>query len=123
MLEIIPLLLEGPKRIRPKVYHDERGFFRECYRQPLYQAHGIEGDFVQVNHSFSKQGTIRGMHFQRFPGQAKLITVISGKIFDVLVDIRRDSPTFGRSEAVYLDDQAHEQLFCSCRLCTWLLCN
>lgn len=110
-LEIISLQLSGPKRIRPRVFKDERGFFLECYRQPLYQELGIEERFVQVNHSFSKNGTIRGMHFQRSPGQAKLVTVISGKIFDVVVDIRQDSPTFGKWEGVYLDDVTHEQLF------------
>src|SRR3546814_5778093 len=71
----------------------------------LYCLSGIEESFVQVNHSVSKQGTIRGMHFQRSPGQAKLVSVIAGKIFDVVVDIRPDSPTFGKWEGVYLDDQ------------------
>lgn len=111
MIQTSSLSLKGPKLIRPRVFHDERGFFWECYREPLYRAQGIEEDFVQVNHSFSKQGTIRGMHFQRSPGQAKLVTVIVGKIFDVVVDIRSSSPTFGKWEGVYLDDQAREQLF------------
>ncbi|MBI2742746.1 MAG: dTDP-4-dehydrorhamnose 3,5-epimerase [Chlamydiales bacterium] len=110
-LQAIPLVLEGPRRIRPRVFHDERGFFWECYREPLYRALGIEESFVQVNHSFSKKGTIRGMHFQRSPGQAKLVTVITGKIFDVVVDIRPDSPTFGKWEGLMLDDEAREQLF------------
>lgn len=110
-LTILPLRLSGPKRIRPQVFHDERGLFWECYRQPLYNLSGIPESFVQVNHSVSKQGTIRGMHFQRSPGQAKLVSVISGKIFDVVVDIRQDSPTFGKWEGVFLDDQTHEQLF------------
>lgn len=111
MLEITPLSLKGPKRIRPKIFHDERGFFWECYKAPLYQAQGIEPVFVQTNHSFSKKGTIRGMHFQSAPGQAKLITVLIGKIFDVFVDIRPDSPTFGKWEGIYLDGESREQLF------------
>ncbi len=110
-LEIISLQLPGPKRIRPCIFNDERGFFLECYRQPAYQELGIEERFVQVNHSFSKKGTIRGMHFQNFPGQAKLITVITGRIFDVVVDIRKSLPTFGKWEGVYLDGDTHEQLF------------
>ncbi|MFI5334896.1 MAG: dTDP-4-dehydrorhamnose 3,5-epimerase [Chlamydiales bacterium] len=111
LLEIIPLSLEGAKRIRPKIFKDERGFFWECYRKPLYRECGIEEEFVQVNHSFSTQGTIRGMHFQQLPGQAKLVTVLTGKIFDVIVDIRKNSPTFGKWEGIYLDGETHEQLF------------
>lgn len=111
ILEIIPLSLEGPKKIRPQVFKDGRGFFWECYRKPLYHAHGIEENFIQDNHSFSKKGAIRGMHFQKAPGQAKLLTVIMGRIFDVVVDIRPQSPTFGKWEGVYLDGETHEQLF------------
>jgi dTDP-4-dehydrorhamnose 3,5-epimerase len=88
-------MLEGIKLIQLKTFSDERGFFTELYRQ---------GDvsFVQDNLSFSKKGVIRGMHFQSTPGQAKLITVISGKIYDVFVDIRPDSETFGKWEGVEL---------------------
>ncbi len=111
MLTIQELKLVGPKLIRPRVFQDERGFFLESYREPLYTPHGISAVFVQDNHSFSKKGTIRGIHFQRAPGQAKLVRVVVGKIFDVIVDIRKDSPTFGQWEGVYLDDQSHEQLF------------
>jgi dTDP-4-dehydrorhamnose 3,5-epimerase len=110
-MEILNLALEGLKLIKPKVYHDTRGFFWECYRLPSYKAHGIECDFVQDNHSFSKKGTIRGMHYQRSPGQSKLVSVIEGKIYDVVVDIRPHSKTFGKWIGVYLDDEKHEQLF------------
>lgn len=88
-------MLEGIKLIQLKTFSDERGFFSELYRE--------EGlSFVQDNLSFSKRGVIRGMHFQSTPGQAKLITVISGTIYDVFVDIRPDSETFGQWEALEL---------------------
>jgi dTDP-4-dehydrorhamnose 3,5-epimerase len=110
-MEVRDLSLEGVKKIRPKVFFDDRGFFRETFRKPLYLQAGIDPDFVQDNHSFSKRGTIRGMHFQRSPGQAKLVSVMEGKIFDVVVDIRRGSPTFGKWEGVYLDASEGDQLF------------
>jgi dTDP-4-dehydrorhamnose 3,5-epimerase len=111
LMEIIDITFEGVKLIKPKVFHDDRGFFWECYREPLYKELGIDCGFVQDNHSYSKKGTIRGMHFQRSPGQAKLISVIEGRIFDVVVDIRPSSPTFGKWTSVYLDGKSHHQLF------------
>ena len=108
-MDVEELSLEGVRKIRPKIFLDDRGFFRETFRRPLYAAAGIDVDFCQDNHSFSKQGTVRGMHFQRLPGQAKLVSVMQGKIFDVVVDIRPLSPTFGKWEGVYLDEA--EQLF------------
>jgi dTDP-4-dehydrorhamnose 3,5-epimerase len=105
------LSLEGVKLLRPKMFRDDRGFFRETYRRPLYQKSGIDCEFVQDNHSYSRKGTIRGMHFQRRPGQAKLVSVAAGRIYDVVVDIRRNSPTFGQWEGVYLDGEKGEQLF------------
>lgn len=111
MIEVKNLSLDGAKLLRPKFFYDDRGFFRETFRKPLYAQMGIDCDFHQDNHSFSKQGTIRGMHFQRFPGQAKLVTVMQGKIFDVFVDIRPTSPTFGKWEGVYLDASEGDQLF------------
>lgn len=110
-MEVIELRLPGLKLLRPKVFADARGFFTETYREPLYCAAGIDCSFVQDNHSYSKKGTVRGLHFQRTPGQAKLISVISGAIFDVAVDIRPDSPTFGQWEAVILDSNKPQQLF------------
>lgn len=102
--------LRGVKKIFPSVYLDSRGFFYESYRRPLYSALGIDYHFEQDNHSYSVQGTLRGMHFQSHPGQAKLITVITGAIYDVFVDIRKDSPTFGQWEAVVLDSADKIQL-------------
>lgn len=110
-MEVEELSLEGLKRIRSKIFFDERGFFRETFRKPIYQQAGIVGDFAQDNHSFSKKGTLRGMHFQRSPGQAKLVTVMEGEIFDVVVDIRPNSPTFGQWEGVYLDASQGDQLY------------
>lgn len=110
-MEVQELSLSGLKLIKPRVFNDDRGFFLESYKSSLYAAAGIEHPFVQDNHSFSKKGTLRGLHFQRRPGQAKLVTVIQGKIFDVAVDIRPESPTFGKWEGVYLDGTSCEQLY------------
>lgn len=111
VMEIKTLSLSGVKLLRPPLFFDERGFFREIFRKPLYIPAGVDCDFVQDNHSFSKKGTLRGMHFQRFPGQAKLVTVVEGTIFDVVVDIRPQSPTFGKWEGVYLEATQGDQLF------------
>jgi dTDP-4-dehydrorhamnose 3,5-epimerase len=110
-MEIINLSLPGLKLIRLNVLDDERGFFKECYRKPRYNDYGIECEFVQDNLSFSKKGVIRGMHYQSEPGQAKLVSALQGEIFDVAVDIRPDSPYFGKWEGVYLNADKHEQLF------------
>ncbi|HSX12684.1 MAG TPA: dTDP-4-dehydrorhamnose 3,5-epimerase [Rhabdochlamydiaceae bacterium] len=111
MLQISPLSLEGPKLIKISPFFDERGFFQEWYRKPLYQKWGVASDFVQDNHSYSKKNVLRGMHFQRKPGQAKLVTVLRGSILDVFVDIRPHSPTFGKWESIVLDAAQHQQLF------------
>ncbi len=110
-MEIIDLRLNGLKLVKPRVFKDSRGFFLESFKQPLYQKMGIPESFLQDNHSFSQKGCIRGMHFQSVPGQAKLVRVAVGKIYDVAVDIRSDSPTYGQWEGVILDDQEHHQLF------------
>lgn len=110
-MEVIDLRLNGLKLLKPKVFKDNRGFFLESFQQSLYTKLGIDCTFVQDNHSYSQKGCIRGMHFQSFPGQAKLIRVAVGKIFDVAVDIRPASPTYGQWEGVILDDQSHQQLF------------
>lgn len=103
--------LAGLKLIRPRVFSDERGFFLESYREQRYAELGIDCPFVQANHSRSKRGTLRGMHFQASPGQAKLVRVARGKIFDVAVDIRPSSPTFGSWWGTELDDVELAQLF------------
>lgn len=108
-MQVLDCSFPEVKRISPKIFSDDRGFFRETFRKTSYLEAGISCEFVQDNHSYSKRGTIRGMHFQRFPGQAKLVTVVSGKIFDVFVDIRPNSPTFRKWEGVYVDPEV--QLF------------
>ncbi len=105
------LPLEGAKIIWPNVFHDERGFFLESYSKEKYNDIGINCDFIQDNHSKSSRYTLRGLHYQSEPGQAKLLRVVRGRIFDVIVDIRPDSKTFGKWEGVYLDDQLHGQIF------------
>jgi dTDP-4-dehydrorhamnose 3,5-epimerase len=101
--------LEGPILLAPAVHGDARGFFLETYRKNAYAEAGITEDFVQHNHSRSRRGIVRGMHFQ--PGQAKLVRCTQGSILDVVVDLRHGSPTFGEWEAVDLDDVANHQLY------------
>lgn len=110
-MEIIDLSIPGLKLIRLTAFEDDRGFFKECYRRPRYVELGIENEFVQDNLSYSKPNVVRGMHYQTEPGQAKLVSVLHGTIFDVAVDIRPDSPYFGKWEGVFLDASKHEQLF------------
>jgi len=110
-VEVKDLELAGLKLIKPAVFGDSRGFFLESYHEARYQAAGIREVFVQDNHSRSVKGTLRGLHYQSSPGQAKLIRVTLGRIFDVAVDIRPGSSTFGKWAGLELDDQKHEQLF------------
>ena len=103
--------LEGLALIEPDVFGDERGFFVETFSQDAWRELGVEADFVQHNHSRSSAGTLRGLHFQTRPGQAKLLRCPRGRIFDVAVDLRRDSPTYGQWEGYLLDDEKHHQLY------------
>jgi dTDP-4-dehydrorhamnose 3,5-epimerase len=104
--------LDGLVLVEPEVHGDERGFLVETYSVGPWRELGIGAEFVQQNHSRSVRGTLRGIHFQTSPGQAKLVRCLRGEIFDVAVDLRRDSPTFGRWEGHRLDDVTHRQLFC-----------
>jgi dTDP-4-dehydrorhamnose 3,5-epimerase len=106
----LPISLPGPVLLEPTVHGDDRGFFQETYRQDLFAELGIVADFVQDNHSRSRKGIVRGMHFQ--PGMAKHVRCARGAIFDVLVDIRRGSPTFGQWEGFDPNDTTHHQLYC-----------
>lgn len=110
-MQIASLKLQGLKKVVPRVFKDDRGFFFESYSQPLYLFYEMNASFVQDNVSFSKKGTVRGLHYQSTPGQAKLISCVQGKIWDVAMDIRPESPTFGQWEALELDDQEHHQLY------------
>ena len=103
--------LDGLVLIEPEVHGDQRGFMVETYRRDTWANLGVEVEFVQHNHSRSAQGTLRGIHFQTEPGQAKLVRCSRGKIFDVAVDLRSSSPTFGQWEGHVLDDETHRQLF------------
>ncbi len=103
--------LPGAKLITPCVFCDARGFFLETFQKRRYAELGIDIEFVQDNHSRSVQGTLRGLHYQADPGQAKLVSVSRGQIYTALVDIRPTSPTFGRHFAHLLDDERHQQLF------------
>lgn len=109
VMQTVPLTLSGPILIAPEVHGDERGFFVETFREAVLSEMGIAHGFVQDNQSRSRQGIVRGMHYQ--PGQSKLVRCARGAILDVLVDIRRGSPQFGEWEAVTLDDVAHRQLY------------
>jgi dTDP-4-dehydrorhamnose 3,5-epimerase len=98
--------------IEPKVYGDERGWFTESFNAlDFSQATGLSVDFVQDNHSFSGQWTLRGMHFQREHAQGKLVRVVAGAVFDAVVDLRKTSPTFGKWFAIELSAQNHRQLW------------
>jgi dTDP-4-dehydrorhamnose 3,5-epimerase len=97
--------------VQPKVITDDRGFFFETYRRNDYSQLGIDAEFVQDNHSRSMRGTIRALHFQLTPGQGKLIRVARGTIYDVAVDLRRSSSTFGEFEAFELSDENAQQVF------------
>jgi dTDP-4-dehydrorhamnose 3,5-epimerase len=103
--------LDGLVLLTPTKHGDERGFFMETFRADSWAAQGVATDFVQDNHSRSRRGTVRGMHFQTSPGQGKLVRVARGRVLDVVVDIRPDSPTFGQWEAFELDDENAHQLW------------
>ena len=110
-MQAIAVGLEGLVLVKPRVFRDERGFFVETFRAGEFRDAGIAVDFVQDNHSRSGRGTLRGMHFQTTPGQAKLVRCARGAIFDVAVDLRGASPTFGRWHGERLDDETHHQLY------------
>jgi dTDP-4-dehydrorhamnose 3,5-epimerase len=107
----LPTKLDGVVLVEPVVHGDERGFMVESFSRDAWRELGVDTDFVQQNHSRSRQGTLRGIHFQTEPGQAKLVRCARGEILDVAVDLRRGSPTYGQWEAHVLDDVKHRQLF------------
>ena len=110
-MRVIDTTLDGPLLIEPAVHGDRRGFFVESYRAGVLGELGVTDTFVQDNHSRSGHGVVRGMHFAIGDGQAKLVRCARGSIVDVLVDIRRGSPAFGRWEAYELDDEALRMLY------------
>ena len=108
-MQIKETVLPGVVVIRPDVFRDDRGFFLESFQSERYAALGH--DFVQDNHSRSRRGVLRGLHFQERSPQGKLVRVARGKVFDVAVDIAPSSPTFRQHVAVQLDDETHAQFF------------
>lgn len=111
-MNVIHSKLSGISLIEPKVFGDHRGFFMESYNERTFQEHGMDYRFVQDNHSLSAQaGVIRGLHYQLNPkAQTKLVRVIAGAIYDVVVDIRQESPTFGQWEGFILSAENKRQL-------------
>ena len=101
--------LDGLVLIEPEVHGDERGFLVETYRDELWRQLGADIQTAQENHSRSGANILRGLHFQTSPGQAKLVRCMRGRIWDVAVDLRRDSPTYGQWEGYELDDEKHRQ--------------
>ena len=111
-MQFKPTPIAGLIEIVPRIFEDERGFFLETYQHKVFAANGIPDLFVQDNQSFSTKGVLRGLHFQRPPfAQGKLVRVVSGRVLDVAVDLRENSPTFGRHVAVVLDGRTGNMLF------------
>jgi dTDP-4-dehydrorhamnose 3,5-epimerase len=110
-MKVTPAKIKDVLLIEPRVFDDERGFFYESYNQKVYKNFGINVNFVQDNHSRSQKNTLRGLHYQVNPGQAKLVRVILGEVFDVAVDIRFGSRTFGQWVGHYLNANNKQQMF------------
>ncbi|HHV11977.1 MAG TPA: dTDP-4-dehydrorhamnose 3,5-epimerase [Clostridiales bacterium] len=97
--------IDGLYMIESKVYGDERGYFMETYHQEDFKAAGLRAEFVQDNQSLSRKGVLRGLHFQKTHPQGKLVRVLAGSVYDVAVDLRKDSPTYGKSVGVVLSEE------------------
>jgi dTDP-4-dehydrorhamnose 3,5-epimerase len=110
-MRITPLEIPDVQRIETEVFGDERGFFLESYNQREFQAAGLPTAFVQDNHSGSLKGSLRGLHYQIRQPQGKMVRLVAGEIFDVAVDLRRPSPTFGRWVGVVMSAERREQLW------------
>lgn len=111
VMEVEATPLAGLLVIKPEAFGDSRGFFLETYSKPRYQEAGITTEFIQANHSRSARGVLRGLHYQKSPGQPKLVSVARGSVFDVAVDIRPNSSTFGQHFSIELSDENHFQLY------------
>jgi dTDP-4-dehydrorhamnose 3,5-epimerase len=110
-MKVTTTTIPGVLLITPKVFGDSRGFFLETWNQARYAEAGIPGPFVQDNHSHSAKGVLRGLHFQKKFPQGKLVSVTRGTVFDVAVDIRKDSPSFGQWVGVTLSADDHQQFY------------
>ena len=111
LMRILPTRLAGAVVIEPRVFGDARGFFMESWNRTRYAEAGIDVDFVQDNLSLSRRGVLRGLHFQNPNAQGKLVQVLQGEVYDVAVDIRAGSPTFGQWEAVLLSADNRRQFY------------
>ena len=110
-MQIVNTALESVKILEPKVFGDERGFFLESWNRAAFERAGLPGEFVQDNHSRSAQGVLRGLHYQLHRPQGKLVRVTSGAVFDVAVDLRRDSAQFGHWTGVLISAENRRQLW------------
>jgi dTDP-4-dehydrorhamnose 3,5-epimerase len=110
-LKVRETALTGVLIVTPKVFRDDRGFFVESFNEAAFSAAGLPTRFVQDNHSRSRKGVLRGLHYQLRHPQGKLVRVVRGRIFDVAADIRRESPTFGKWVGVTLDDREMSALW------------
>lgn len=110
-MNVIAVELQGLLIIEPKVFGDARGFFMETWNRNRYREAGLTADFVQDNLSFSRRGALRGLHFQNPVPQGKLVSVLQGEVFDVAVDLRRSSPTFGKWHGLTLSGENKRQFF------------
>ena len=110
-MKATPLRIPDVKLIEPDVFEDDRGFFQETFSQERYASIGIDSPFIQDNHSRSSKGVLRGLHYQRKKPQGKLVRVVTGSVFDVAVDIRSDSETYGQWQSVELTEENKKQLW------------
>jgi len=110
-MQVIETAIPEVVELRPKVFGDERGFFMETWNAKTFADAGINTQFVQDNHSLSRQGTLRGLHYQLSNAQGKLVRVVRGKVFDVAVDMRESSPTFGQSVSCVLCAELKNQFW------------
>ncbi len=109
--KFIKTSIEGVYIVEPTVFGDERGYFMETYHAGEFKEAGLDFDFVQDNQSKSKKGVLRGLHFQYTQPQGKLVRVIKGEVFDVAVDLRKNSPTYGKWEGVVLSEENKKQFY------------
>jgi dTDP-4-dehydrorhamnose 3,5-epimerase len=110
-MKLIPTPLPGVVLVEPRVFGDERGFFYESFNAPRFAEHGLPTEWKQDNHSRSRGGVLRGLHYQLHRPQGKLVTCVRGEVFDVAVDIRRGSPTFGHWTSVVLSGDKPQYLW------------
>ncbi len=120
-MQVVETNIPGVKIIEPKVFGDDRGFFLETFRMDWFKKECADVEFVQDNHSKSSQGILRGLHYQMQQTQGKLVRVVSGEVFDVAVDMRKDSPTFGNWVGVVLSEENKRQLWVLSWFCSRVL--